>query len=108
MEGKQALENISVKFDEMGFVPTTCCPNKEKHFIEWFNIEITKILKDLDKLDKVKVIIKLIKEKIENARLDYQRCFEEIDVPLCKSDDLRGQILAYQDVLFMLERIFNK
>lgn len=99
MEGKQALDNLARYCSDIRIMGKA---RKE------LNNELDILFQELDKLDKVKVIIKLIKEKIENARLDYQCCFEEIDTPLCKSDDLRGQILAYQDVLFMLERIFNK
>ena len=30
----EALESISIKFDEMGFIPTTLTPQKDQHFIE--------------------------------------------------------------------------
>lgn len=48
-------------------------------------------------------IIGLIEEKIENAKNDYRKCFEELDTPLFKSDKLQGEIEAYQDILLLLK-----
>ena len=45
---------------------------------------------------------KILEERLENAKLDYQRCFEEIDYPLFKVDVLQGQIEVYQDCLNLL------
>ena len=46
---------------------------------------------------------KILEERLENAKLDYQKCLEEIDYPLCKADELAGTIVAYQDCLNLLQ-----
>lgn len=51
-------------------------------------------------------LIKILKERLRNAELDYQLCLENIDYPLSKADELRGNILAYRDCINLLER-FN-
>lgn len=44
------LDEISVKFDELGFVPTTLTDEKCEHFIEWFATEISEIKKEEERL----------------------------------------------------------
>lgn len=44
------LDDISVKFDELGFVPTTLTDEKSEHFIEWFATEISEIQKEEERL----------------------------------------------------------
>lgn len=65
MTGKEALENISIEFDEYGFVPTTTTPRKEEHFTEWWKKEYEIINKELEK-----------KEKLEKNYDKYKRAFE--------------------------------
>ena len=43
------INEISVKFDELGFVPTTLTDEKNEHFVEWFVTEIEQI-KESEKL----------------------------------------------------------
>lgn len=43
------INEISVKFDELGFVPTTLTDEKNEHFVEWFATEIEQI-KESEKL----------------------------------------------------------
>lgn len=44
------LNEISVKFDELGFVPTTLTDEKREHFVEWFATEISEIKKEEERL----------------------------------------------------------
>ena len=44
------LNEISVKFDELGFVPTTLTDEKSEHFVEWFATEISEIKKEEERL----------------------------------------------------------
>ena len=44
------LDEIAVKFDELGFVPTTLTDEKSEHFIEWFATEISEIKKEEERL----------------------------------------------------------
>ena len=39
----QALENMSITFDELGFAPTTLTNKKCEHFGDWFKYEIATI-----------------------------------------------------------------
>ena len=48
---------------------------------------------------------KILEERLENAKLDYQRCLEEMnidDFPFHEDKELKGQIEAYQDCLNLL------
>lgn len=47
-------------------------------------------------------IRQIINERLENAHNDHRRCLEDIDYPLCKVDELKGSILAYQDCLNLI------
>lgn len=50
-------------------------------------------------------IRKIIEERLENAKLDYQRYFENIvidDIPFHEDKELKGQIEAYQDCLNLI------
>lgn len=53
-KGLEALENISVAFDELGFVATTLNPYSHKHFIEWFGCEYDIIKKELGCFEEIK------------------------------------------------------
>lgn len=35
-----ALDNVSITFDELGFIPTTLNDKNYEHFNDWFNSEI--------------------------------------------------------------------
>ena len=50
----EALESISIKFDEMGFIPTTLTPQKDQHFIEQFGVEYNTIKQYLECLEILK------------------------------------------------------
>lgn len=53
MDGKQALENISITFDELGFVPTTPTSITAEHFKDWFPVELNIINQDLNRLEEL-------------------------------------------------------
>lgn len=53
---------------------------------------------------------KIIEERLENARNDYNTCLKEVNTPLFESalymsDRLAGQIEAYQDCLNLLPQL---
>lgn len=58
------LDDIAVKFDELGFVPTTLTDEKSEHFVEWFATEISEIKKEEERLKSEN---DELKARIENA-----------------------------------------
>lgn len=70
MELIDYITDLLVDFDEMGFAPTTLCPNPEAYAIEWRN-KITKAFKELTEENKAwqKQVISQ-KENAEKAYYD--------------------------------------
>ena len=68
------LNEISVKFDELGFVPTTLTDEKSEHFVEWFVTEILEIKKEEERLKSENTELKA---RLERA-IEGQICFDEL------------------------------
>lgn len=47
-----ALSNISIKFDELGFVPTTLNDKNYEYFVDWFKDEVKTIKDESSKQEK--------------------------------------------------------
>lgn len=60
----EALENISISFDEGGYEPTTLGA-KSGHFIEVFGDDFNTIKQELERLKKLEEAIEILKDKIE-------------------------------------------
>lgn len=84
----EALENISIKFDELGFSPTIPIPKGDKaHFVDWFKVEI----------DTIKAV----------SNQQYQRIAEledQLKKSLESNNDLLKQIMELETQLIK-ERI---
>jgi regulator of replication initiation timing len=66
MELIEYITDLLVDFDEMGFAPTTTCPNPEAYAIEWRN-KITKAFEELtEEKEKLGFLIdEIVREKRE-------------------------------------------
>ena len=53
---KEMLEDLIIEFDEMGFEPSTLCPDIEEE-INSFRRRLKQILKELEELDKFKALL---------------------------------------------------
>lgn len=53
MTGKQALDNIAIKFDENGYEPSNLDVEPHRHFSDIFKFEMEIIEKELDRLEKI-------------------------------------------------------
>lgn len=67
---EQYIDSLFIVFDEMGFAPTTVCPDPEKYAIEWRE----KVRAEFERLE------------IENAAL-RERLDKAVDLP-CKIGDI--------------------
>lgn len=73
------LTDLLIEFDEMGFCPTTVCPNPEQTAIEWKE----QVVKEIQKLQAENVELR---ERLEKA----------IELPLLQT--IRGNKLPYEVV----------
>lgn len=72
----EALENIAITFDEMGFIATTLSPYRNKHFIEWFKNEYDIIKKDLERLEEIENL-RTTPNALETCLANYMnKCIE--------------------------------
>lgn len=71
------LTDLLIEFDEMGFSPTTVCPNPEQAAIEW----------------KEQVVKEIQKLQAENAEL-RARLDRAVELPLVQT--IRGNKLPYE------------
>jgi hypothetical protein len=53
---KEMLEDLIIEFGEMGFEPSTLCPDIEEE-INSFRRRLKQILKELEELDKFKALL---------------------------------------------------
>lgn len=68
MNSLEALENISITFDEGGYSPTTLGA-KEGHFYDLFKYEYDVIIKDLEQYEKLKE--KETPKKLTTKKTDF-------------------------------------
>ena len=89
MNGLEALENISIMFDELGFEPTTLITfdQLKKHFTEWFKDEHEIIRNQLSLLDLYKRALKELDDIFH-----FEICYE-ID----SDGDYVATIIKYDD-----------
>lgn len=81
------LNEISVKFDELGFVPTTLTDEKSEHFIEWFATEISEIKKEEERLKAENKQLKQTLSKMETVEKELKARLEKaVELP-CKVGD---------------------
>lgn len=85
MTSKKVLENIRKRYVN------------SHTFQTWCDI----ILQDLERLEKLKNLIPLIEEKIENAKNDLRI---SVDNEYC---ELLGEIGAYTDILLILKEVLS-
>lgn len=88
LNSKEALNNIAVKFDEMGMLCTTIAYSEfwqnDLHFKEIFETEYDIIKKDLDRLEKLEIANKnnegLVRENVEliNKNLELGKENQEL------------------------------
>lgn len=73
----QALNNIAITFDELGFEPTTANDKNYEHFNEWFlsEIEITKsnAIKQDQQIDQLKQQLAEKDKEINSLIVDYEK-----------------------------------
>ena len=87
MDGKQALENISITFDELGFVPTTPTSNKAEHFKDWFPVELNIINQDLNILEKLKKDLQYMQDNgVQIFMLPNGKIILGFDITNCPSE----------------------
>lgn len=71
---KEMLEDLIIEFDEMGFEPSTLCPDVEEE-INSFRRRLKQILKELEELDKFKALLNKYEikdiEALEELIKDY-------------------------------------
>lgn len=63
------ITELLIDFDEMGFAPTTTCPNAEEYAIKWRN-DITKLIEE-DRTNLAKQILQEVDDKLNELALDY-------------------------------------
>lgn len=81
------LDEISVKFDELGFVPTTLTDEKSEHFVEWFATEISEIKKEEERLKAENEQLKQTFSRMETVEKELRERLEKaVELP-CKVGD---------------------
>lgn len=71
----EALENIVVTFDEMGFVPTTSNPNSDFSFSYWFGGEYNIIKQDLECLELIEALYNNTLEEMKTIKDDDRKLY---------------------------------
>lgn len=81
------LDEISVKFDELGFVPTTLTDEKGEHFVEWFATEISEIKKEEERLKAENEQLKQTLSRMETVEKELRESSEKAAELPCKVGD---------------------
>lgn len=87
----EALENISIKFDELGFSPTIPIPKGDKaHFVDWFKVELDTIKVVTNKqAQRIAELEDQLKKSLESNN-DYLKQVMELEAQLIK-ERLKGE-----------------
>ena len=74
----QALDNIAITFDELGFEPTTVNDKNYEHFNEWFSFEIYKIeLNTNEQENQIKQLKQQLTKKSQQIKKSKQTIKEK-------------------------------
>lgn len=95
----EALENIVVTFDEMGFVPTTSNPNSNFSFSYWFGGEYNTIKQDLERLEVLELNLDSEKYRLVNENQCLKNRVEDLEISY-KELKRENQELKEQNKLF--------
>lgn len=92
MAGKQALDDLIIKFDGFGFEPTIPVPIEQmgQNCVDWFGGEIGEIKQGLERLEQLEKIfsdshICEIKARFNEIECTFQKCDS---CPLCIGDGI--------------------
>lgn len=107
MDGKQALENISITFDELGFVPTTLTSITAEHFKDWFPVELNIINQDLNQLEKIKKDLQYLQDNdVAIFMFPRGRIILGFDITNCPSEiETKKRIL--ENAMNNMMEVFN-
>ena len=80
----EALENMSITFDELGFSPTIPIPKGDKaHFVDWFKVEI----------DTIKVVTNKQAQRIAELEEQLKKSLESNNNFLKQIMELEAQLI---------------
>lgn len=65
---KDALEDIAIGFDELGFEPTTLIDTTKVHFKDFFEIQYSIIEKGLEILEILKPLCEVVETPVKKIR----------------------------------------
>ena len=96
------IEDLLIEFDEMGFAPTTVCPNAEQYAIDWrerVRKEIARLTAENErlraenvKIDEYRCVIADISEQCEQLKAENAECKarlgKAVELPVKRGDTI--------------------
>lgn len=95
---EQTITDLLIEFDEMGFCPTTVCPNPEQYATEWRE----RVRKEFARLtaenDNLTVELEVAQRDVENLTRTLEEATDEIKALEAENEELKATISKMETV----------
>ena len=98
IETEQKITDLLTEFDEMGFAPTTLCPDPEQYAIDWREMvrkEFTRLTAENDNLT---VELEVAQRDVENLTRTLEEANDEIKALEAENSELRATLSKMEKV----------
>ena len=95
---EQTITDLLIEFDEMGFAPTTVCPNAEEYAIDWRERARKEFAHLTAENDNLTVELEVAQRDVENLTRTLDEANDEIKALEAENEELKATISKMETV----------